>query len=159
MPFVKFSTIDDEDGDGLIPDGWYRCRVAQVKETKTRNGSPMFAVRFEVAGGPHGGKSVWDNLVFSPGKAYQRLKMVCHRLGIDVTTDRNIETDDLMGKEAMVNVQQEEYTKRDGNLGTRNSVPFEGYELVDTETIPMFDGQGEPTKEASGDGDKEPLPF
>jgi hypothetical protein len=46
----------------ILPDGPYTVKVASTKVGKTKAGDPSLGIRLVVVGGPHDGKSVWDNL-------------------------------------------------------------------------------------------------
>ena len=67
-----------------IPEGKYVCKMAEIEEASTKNGDEMWKLRLEVVEGAHAGRYLFDNLVFSAA-AMKRVKLICSRLGIDVS--------------------------------------------------------------------------
>ena len=83
MPKIDFNNVDDVQGFAPLPDGKYLCRVAEVEEATTQYGDEMWKLRLVVDSGPHRGRYIFDNLVFSAA-AMKRVKLICSRLGLDV---------------------------------------------------------------------------
>lgn len=135
MPFVPGGETDGSKPT-LLPDGWYRCRVARINPKQTSAGSEMWGVGFEVVEGDYKGRYLWDNFVFSD-QGYQRVRMACSRMGIDLSEGGELTQEMVFGKEVMVKTQQQDYNRKDGTAATRNEVPYEGYEAIE--------GANEPT--------------
>lgn len=130
MPKVDFTKVDDVQDFTPIPDGKYPCRLADIEEARTHSGDEMWRMRFQVAEGPHAGRIVFDNLVFSDA-AMKRVKLICSRLGIDVSGELDLEPGMLKGRTCLLTVQTEEYEDNEGRPRKRNVVPFAGYERSD----------------------------
>jgi hypothetical protein len=126
---LDFSAIDDIESFVTIPEGTYACRIAEVRPGATREGSPRWAFRLEVAEGEYAGRTAaWDSLVFSE-RGLPRVKQVLACLGFDVRGTVDLEPADLHGLRARVQVLIEE--REDPLTGTRRKrlrVPYTGYE-------------------------------
>lgn len=133
MPRIDFSTVEDAKDFTPLPEGEYLCRVDNVKEALTGAGDEMWKLRMAVVEGEHKGRYIFDNLVFSE-KALKRAKFVCRCLGIDVSGEVDLTPDMIVGKQANVRVELEEYQDDEGREKKRNRVPFAGYEKPDDET-------------------------
>lgn len=127
MPKVDFSKIDDVQDFSPLPPGKYPCRLVEVEEAKTQYDDEMWKLRFQVASGPHAGRFIFDNLVFSEA-ALKRAKLICSRLGLDVSGELDLTTEMLKGRACQVTVDVEDYEDKEGKLKKRNIVPFAGYE-------------------------------
>jgi hypothetical protein len=127
MPRIDFSKVDDVQDFSPIPDGKYPCRLTDIEEASTNAGDEMWKMRFQVAEGPHAGRMIFDNLVFSDA-AMKRAKLVCSRLGLDVSGELDLTPEKLKGRSCLLTVQTEEYEDQEGRRRKRNVVPFAGYE-------------------------------
>ena len=93
-------------------------------------------------------------MVFSE-KAMKRAKLICSRLGLDVTKALDLEPSMIQGRHAIVQVEIQPYTdNQTGKEKHRNSVPFAGYDRVDSTEQPES-GQAP----ATGGGSTEKVPF
>jgi Protein of unknown function (DUF669) len=113
-----------------VPEGTYRCRIAEVRERETRRGDVLWALRVVVVDGDFEGRTAaWDNLVFSD-RGLNRVRQVFTVLG--VPTEGKIETlaDDLVDLEALVTVRPAEYLSAEGQVICRNEVPYLGWEAI-----------------------------
>ena len=130
---LDFSTIEDFESFVSIPEGTYLCRVAEVRVNSTRDGSPRWAVRLEVADGDYAGRTAaWDGLNFSE-RGLPRVKQVLAVFGFDVSGTLELEPDDL--KDARARVQLVLEDREDPLTGThkkRLRVPYAGYERAGT---------------------------
>ena len=52
MPLIDFNNVDDVQDFSPLPEGKYRCRVAEVDETTRRSGDAMWKLRLAVESGP-----------------------------------------------------------------------------------------------------------
>lgn len=127
MPKVDFSTIDDVQDFTPLPAGKYLCKLIGVEEARTQYDDEMWKLRFQVIDGEHSGRFVFDNLVFSEA-ALKRVKLICSRLGLDVTGETNLTPDMIKDHTCWLTVQTEEYEDDEGRSKTRNIVPFAGYD-------------------------------
>ena len=148
MPQIDFRTIEDAQDFTPLPDGKYVCRLDTVEEAATQHGDEMWKLRFKVADGPYQDRLLFDNLVFSEA-ALKRVKLICARLGLDVSGTLDLTPDLLIGRTCTLTVETEEYEDQEGNVKTRNVIPFAGYERADAATAPA---EGE-------DASEDQLPF
>ena len=82
---IDSSSIEDLESYVSVPDGTYACRIAEVREGTTRDGSARWAIRLEVAEGDHAGRTAaWDALIWST-RGLPRVKQVLASLGFDVS--------------------------------------------------------------------------
>jgi Protein of unknown function (DUF669) len=147
MPRIDFSSVEDAKDYTPIPEGEYLCRIDKVEEALTGAGNEMWKLRLAVVSGEHKGRFLFDNLVFSE-KALKRAKFVCRCLGVDVSGEIDLTPEMIVGKQANVRVEIEEYVDDEGHEKKRNRVPFAGYDKTED------DDAAEP----SGGG-REKLPF
>ncbi len=127
MPKLDFSHIDDVQDFSPLPDGKYLCRVAEVEEARTHNDDEMWKLRFQVAEGPYLGRYIFDNMVFSDA-ALKRVKLICSRLGLDVSGEMDLLPQMLKNRLTRLTVETEEYEDDEGRSKRRNVVPYAGYE-------------------------------
>jgi hypothetical protein len=124
--------FDYQGGDGVVdysqvPDGTYRCRIAEIRPGTTRAGDERWSLKLVVVEGEHAGKlAAWDSLVFSiRGRA--RARMVLVALGLPSKGRVQIEPADLAEQQAFVEVRRAVYTSPSGETIRRNEVPYDGW--------------------------------
>ena len=127
-----FSTVDDVDSYVFVPEGDHDCRVADVREGTSRDGSVRWSFRLEVLDGEWAGRTAaWDALTWSERGVY-RVKKVLEALGLDVRGELEIEPHDLLNLKARVRVVPEE--REDpvtGRRQVRMRVPYLGYAPIE----------------------------
>lgn len=143
MPKIDFSKVNDVQDFTPLPAGRYLARLVGIEEASTQHGDEMWKLRFEVVDGPHAGRFIFDNLVFSDA-AMKRVKLICSRLGLDVSKELELSPETLKGRTARLTVEVEPYEDQEGRSKQRNVVPFAGYERAE---------------EGAGEGGDEGLPF
>ena len=156
MPTIDFNTVDDIQDFSPLPEGTYFCRLSQVEEATTQNGHDMWKLRFVVEAGDYQGRYIFDNMVFSEA-ALKRAKLICFRLGLDVSGELNLTPSVITDRTCNVTVDIEEYkVEETGLTKKRNVVPFAGYERADEAVagVQASNAQGE-----SEDDSEEDLPF
>ena len=135
---VDFSSIEDVESFLSIPEGSYLCRVAEVREGLTREGSPRWALRLEVADGEYTGRTAaWDGLVWSE-RGLPRVKCVLGHLGFDVGGALDVSPGDLVDRRIraqLVNEEREDPVS--GRRVARLRVPFMGYAPASVEESPF----------------------
>lgn len=151
MPKIDFSNVDDVQDFSPLPDGKYLCQLSGIEKTSTQNGDEMWKLRFEVVQEDHIGRLIFDNMVFSEA-ALKRVKLICSRLGLDVSGELDITPHLLEGRRCYISVLTEEYEDNEGKIKKRNVVPFAGYERAEN--------SGEDSgKKSTQDDSEEDLPF
>lgn len=145
MPKIDFKTIDDVVDFTPLPAGKYACKLADVEEASTQYGDEMWKLRFQVMEGPHAGRFIFDNMVFSEA-AMKRVKLICSRMGLDVSGELDLTTEMVKGRACLITVQTEEYEDEEGKKKSRNVVPFAGYEPFKGEVpaLETIEEEGEP---------------
>lgn len=156
MPKIDFDKVDDVQDFSPLPEGKYFCRLAEVEEAVTQYGDEMWKLRFAVASGPYQGRYIFDNLVFSEA-ALKRVKLICSRLGIDISGELDLVPSMIKGRTCNVAVDVEEYEDSEGKTKKRNVVPFAGYERADESADAYAETHGDGGG-AEDDGE-ERLPF
>jgi len=128
---LDFSNVEDAESYVSIPEGTYVCRIAEVREYSTREGSPRWSIRLEVAEGEYAGRTAaWDSLVFSE-RGLPRVKQVLQRFGFDVSGPVDLLPNDLVDLRARAQCLLEEYEdKLTGRRQARLRVPYLGYESL-----------------------------
>jgi len=151
MPKIDFGHVDDVQDFSPMPAGKYLCQLSGIEEASTQHGDEMWKLRFEVTKGPYAGRLIFDNLVFSEA-ALKRAKLICSRLGLDVSKELDLTPELIKGRVAMLTVGVEPYEDAEGRTKQRNVVPFAGYERASESDAPPADTGGE-------DDGEEHLPF
>jgi len=133
---IDFSTIEDVESFVTIPEGVYVCRVAEVREGRTRDGSPRWALRLEVAEGDLAGRTAaWDGLAWSE-RGLPRVKQVLGRMGFDVSGRLDVASGDLIDRRVRVQLFVEDWEDPINHKRiTRLRVPYMGYEAVEEEAF------------------------
>ena len=123
-----FRSVDDLESFVCVPQGVHDCRIAEVREGRARDGSIRWSFRLEVIEGEWAGRTAaWDSLTWSERGVF-RVKKVLEALGLDVSGELDIESGDLVGMRARVQVEPEE--REDpltGRRQVRMRVPYLGY--------------------------------
>jgi len=117
-----------------LPEGWHPVRIAKA-ELKTVDGREgpfqKIALKLEVLeGNPHAGRIVFDDVIMNSKEGSKRRRaIIWRRLGLVEKGAQKaaISEEDLVGRECQVEVEIEEYPKRDGTKGVKNTVKFAGY--------------------------------
>jgi len=137
-----FSSIDDTETFASVPEGAYRCRIAEVRERNARDGSPMWSFRLEVLDGDWAGRTAaWDSITWSERGVY-RVKKVLEAFGHDVSGEVEVVSGDLIDLVAQARIEREEREdEKTGRRQIRNRVPYEGYSPMGA---PDLDGGGDP---------------
>lgn len=131
MPKIDFSKIDEVDDFSPLPDGDYLCKLAEIEEATTQHGDDLWKLRFQVLEGEHARRLIFDNMVFSAA-ALKRVKLICSRLGLDVSGEVELTPEMLLNKSCILTVTTEAYEDSEGKTKKRNVVPFAGYERADS---------------------------
>jgi len=148
MPKIDFSKVEDVQDYTPLADGKYLCKLSEVEEAETQYGDEMFKLRFEVVQGEHTGRIIFDNMVFSEA-AMKRVKLICSRLGLDVSGEIDVKPSMLEGRKCYVSVITEEYEDSEGKTKKRNVIPFAGYERA----------EGEAGKKDDAENSESDMPF
>ena len=139
---VDFTQIEDIEIFTSVTPGLHLCRIAEVRETETRDGDPRWALRLEVAEGEYAGRTAaWDGLVWSE-RGLRRVKSVLEALGFDIEGSLEVAPAELVGRRAMVQLQNNEW--EDPVTGIRQQslrVPFLGFRRPLEGEDPLAEGQ------------------
>lgn len=131
-----FSQIDETESFLTLPPGTYLCRVAEVREGLSRDGSTRWSLRLEVCEGEFVGRTAaWDGLTWSE-RGIRRVKMVLRALGIEVDGPVDIESGQLVGRRVHAELREERW--EDPNTGRsqlRMEVPYAGYRACTEEDL------------------------
>jgi hypothetical protein len=146
-----FSSVDDVDSYVFVPEGEHNCRIADVREGTSRDGSVRWSFRLEVLDGEWAGRTAaWDSLTWSERGVY-RVKKVLEALGLDVKGELEIDPQDLLNLQARVRVIPEE--REDpvtGRKQVRMRVPYLGYAPL-SEDAPETRDPGRPAAHDEGE--------
>lgn len=159
-----FSQVEDTQSFVSIPEGAYECRIAEVREGLSRDGSVRWSFRLEVLRGEYAGRTAgWDALTWSE-RGISRVKRALACFGLDVRGEIDIEPADLVGLAARVTFECEE--REDPATGRRIArlrVPYAGYAPLDPAVLEAaaafgngsgYDGKSGPSGGARADRDE-----
>jgi hypothetical protein len=123
-----FSGVGDTEEYTSVPAGNYRCKIGEVRVGFTKEGSVRWALRLEVAGGEYAGRTAaWDGLVWND-RGLPRIKYFLRLLGYDTGGRVRLEPHDLVGREVLASLQEEEREDPlSGRRVLRLRVPYLGY--------------------------------
>ncbi len=108
-----------------VPEGAYRCRVAEVRVSETRAGDERWSLRLDATEGDYARRfAAWDALVFS-ARGRARARLVLRALGVDDLP--GLSADRLIGREAMISIRRAEFEAPSGEIIRRNEVPYDGW--------------------------------
>ena len=94
---------------GLIPEGTYRVRCADVQQSVSKGGNPMFVWDFEIVGGEHDGRMLKVFTAITPAAMWKVAETVV-ALGIGQTGSVvKFKRSDVIGKECGAVVEDTEY--------------------------------------------------
>ena len=127
---VDFTNVADIEDLRAVPEGEYRCRVAETRESESPAGHTRWGLRWEILDGEWQGRTAcWDSLHWSE-RGLSRVKFVLEAIGIPTGGEMELKAVQLEGKTAIVQIAPEE--REDTVTGVRrvsNRVPFAGYRL------------------------------
>lgn len=153
MPKVDFSKYDEADGFTPIPDGQYEVEVDKVEERSTHGGDEMWGLRLKITKGEYENRFIFDNMVFS-ANAMKRVKLICSRMGFDVSGEVDLKPDMLLGRRCIVETEIEDYEDDNGKVKKQNKIPFAGYYRIED------DGKAKPESKTTDPApEEEDLPF
>jgi hypothetical protein len=148
-----FDEVQDTISLRSVPAGVHICAIREVREGLSRDGSPRWSMKLEVLDGEHAGHhAAWDSITWSE-RGIHRVRSVLGVLGFNVEGELEVNSTDLVGKEARVRLVEEVY--EDPLLGSRREqlvVPYNGWAKV----------EADPDSESTGSNQSapgEPDPF
>lgn len=160
---LDFSHVETARSFPVLPAGRYAVEVLSVRTDgpTTKTGHEMWGLQLAVLDGPHKGRRVFDNLVFSE-TAMPRLKLILDALGVDVTRPVRMTADLILHRKCYVTVEIEGYQGVQ-----RSKVRFDGYEelapdperAVDQELDATVEKDPENDPGVVSDVDSDPVPF
>lgn len=123
-----FSDVEDVEVFVSVPEGEYLCRVAEVREGVARDESLRWSMRLEVVEGDVSGRTAgWDSITWSE-RGVHRVKHVLDALGFETDGTLDVDTGELIGRQAFVTFKEEEWEDpQTGRRQVRLGVPFIGY--------------------------------
>lgn len=101
--------LTEVESSGLMPEGTYRVRCANVEQSVSKGGNPMFVWDFEVVGGDHAGRILKVFTAITPAAMWKVAETVV-ALGIGQTGSVvKFKRSDVIGKECGAVVEDTEY--------------------------------------------------
>lgn len=124
---IDFDGADRVSDFVTVPEGTYRCTIAEIRPGITRANAERWSLRLVVAEGPYVGKqAAWDSLIFTQ-RGLARARLLFAAVGLPSTGKVQVEPQDLQGRVVMATVRPQTYCSPTGNPITRNEVPYGGY--------------------------------
>lgn len=131
---IDLSQIDDIEDMRSVPAGEYHCKAVEVNESDSPAGHIRWGMRWEIVSGDFKGRTAcWDSLHWSE-RGLPRVKFVLQMLGLKAEGPMDLQTDDIVGREVLVEIVPEE--REDPVSGIRrlmNRVPYAGYAAAPVE--------------------------
>ncbi len=129
MKFNPNEHTENTGGNYTAPTpGIYTIKVIDGEKTYTKNGDEMWKMKYEIIeNGPFFGSLIFENIVFSE-KALHRAHLIFAAFDIDMTVgEREYEYFELLDRVCKVNLENENYTDKSGNVKTKAKISFDGY--------------------------------
>lgn len=136
MASASFSDLlkaASDSGATPCPPGTYDVRVASVETKQTAKGKDMFVIKYEIIGGPHGGRKVFNRMVISPESApalgFFFREMRAMGLGQDYFANNPTVSQvaaDLNGRTCRIEVANELYNNEDRDVVKKIMPPSAG---------------------------------
>ena len=137
MPWVNFPDVDEAEDFSPLPDGEYLCRLTAIDAGKqTTQGAEMWELRFTVEDDNYRSRAIFDRISFG-AKALPRIKLLCSRLGLDVSQGLDIRPESIRGRQCFVTVGTETYTDKQGKEREKNTAPYAGFRSLESEGLAM----------------------
>lgn len=112
-----------EDGFAPLPEGLYKCQVAELKLKTSTKGNEMVNVKFTVVEpSEYIGRGGFANIVLVPD-ALWKLKQFCRACGVE-WDDAGVDIEQAIGRELFIKVTQRSY---DSDKGPRVVNDFDGF--------------------------------
>lgn len=123
-----FSNVEDIESFVSIPEGRYLCRVAEVREGLSRDGSTRWSLRLEVCEGDYAGRTAgWDSLTWSE-RGLPRVKRFLETLGLDTGGVVDVDPADLVDRRVLATfLEEEREDPLSGRRTLRLRVPYSGF--------------------------------
>lgn len=122
---VDFTKVAEGGSYPPIPEGPYRARIKEVKTNQTSSkGAEQWKIKWEIVEGTYRGRLLFDDFTFSEG-GLKKVKLVCDRIGLDVTGEVELTASMILGREAILTTFHETYEG-----AVRNKLGFNSYESV-----------------------------
>lgn len=138
-----FDNVQEPISMRSVPAGVHVCEIREVREGISKDGSPRWSMKLEVAAGEHAGHhAAWDSITWSERGIY-RVRSVLQVLGFKVEGELEVNPKDLVGKGARVRLVEEVYD--DPMLGSRREqlvVPYNGWAPREEEEDGAFSAPG-----------------
>lgn len=127
MPKIDWDTVETEQSREPVPQGTYLVCLTDVKADKvTKNGDEMWGLEFTIQEGPHKGRKLWDNMVFSKN-AMPRVKYICSELGIETKGSAELEPIAIYKRKCWLTTIVEDFADAMGATKKVNRIPWNGY--------------------------------
>ncbi len=155
----KFIFDDDvetkAEGGELLDPGSYLVKITEADHVELA-GKDAWKVTAEILEGPNEGRYIWDTIFFTQ-KAQVRAYLFLSAIGIDVKEFDTDDSEEALGRKAIVEVEHEEYEDKDGKKRKKNNVTFRGWKAFGTIDTPS---EEESQEKGEGFGSaKGKLPF
>lgn len=129
VPKIKVDTTGVETEQGAVKPGLYPVKIKDVelKEAKS-SGNEMLALIYEIQGGDHDGRVLYDYIVLDDASAF-RLAALQDALGLKRKTE--LDTDKLVGKKLQVRTVVQKSDEYGEQARVRNLLPAKGAAQTD----------------------------
>ena len=121
MPEVNMGNVDEAGDFTPIPAGFYPAKITKIDDKKTHDGDLMWNMQLAVIGGEFDGRIIFDNLTFNE-IGLKRIKLLCSRLGIDVSGKVNLTHELLLEKQVIIDVIVDSFTDKQGENKKKNAI-------------------------------------
>ena len=102
-----------ESGGQVIEEGLYTAVIHEIEEQESSKGNPMLVVKWKITSKKGKGALLWDNVSLTP-QALWRFKGLLEAIEVEVPDSSfDVDLDDLIEKEARVQVSLEKFEGKD----------------------------------------------
>lgn len=127
---IDWNSVEDTQEFTPIPEGEYVALIDSVEEKESKNGDPMWLVKFVIQEESYKNRNVLCNLVFTEKGLGNVKKLYSAIYGTKLP--KSCETSDLIGEKVIIDVIITEY-----NGKKYNNVAYAGFKECESEEIPF----------------------
>lgn len=141
----KFTFDDDvetkAEGQDLLDAGSYLVKITEADHVEL-GGKDAWKITAEVLEGPSEGRNLRDTIFFTQ-KAQVRAYLFLTAIGIDIKEFDTDDSEECLGRKAIVEVGHEEYDDKEAKKRKKNVITFRGWKAFGTIDTPSEEESSE----------------
>lgn len=149
----------DVDDFVVVEDGVHRVRIAEVRRSTSPQGDESWMLRLELVTGPLAGRTAVTDWLNFGARGLDRVRRVLGALGYDLSQPLDVDAEELVGREALVELATRETISPDhGRMQRRSRVVYDGWSPPDAGAVEVG-GDAGPGGGGAGQMAADTMPF